>query len=218
MKLFALLSAFVCSAYAEQEIRIEATGVNQNERHLEATPDLIELLVDIDPKAYGYRAGAHKMAFSLSADPFVNGRLSLGYELKLNSHIKLLFPISFESNEIAITQFNFNPRVNSQWSVLGGLGVKLRLSEWMAKSSFYLELWTQAGLYGQDAQGFADTRHAIRIRPSLYAGWERIFETGLVVGLKTGVEYNWDVVTGSQLAFAENKFNFVPAISVGFAW
>ncbi len=195
-----------------------AQAENQNERHLEATPDLIELLVDIDPKAYGYRAAAHKMVLNFSADPFINGRLSLDYQVALNPYFKLIFPVSIDSNQLAITQFNFNNRVTNQGSVLAGLGMKLRLTEWMAKSSFYLELWTQAGIYAQEAQGFNDTRHAIRIRPSLYAGWERMFETGLVIGVKTGVEYNWDVVTGSQLAFAENKFNFVPAIHTGFAW
>lgn len=208
MKLIMLITLFAFMAYAE----------NQNERHLEATPDLIELLVDIDPKAYGYRARAHSMAVNLSADPFINGRLSLDYELLLNSHFKLLFPVSFEHTVLAATPIQPNPRVESQWAVLGGLGVKFRLSEWMAKSSFFLELWAQTGLYAQDAVGFTDTRYAVRIRPSLYAGWERVFETGLIIGLKTGVEYNWDVITGSQLAFAENKFNFVPAINVGFAW
>ncbi|MEI6805123.1 MAG: hypothetical protein WCK49_01285 [Myxococcaceae bacterium] len=208
MKLIVLITAFSFAVFAE----------NQNERYLEATPDLIELLVDIDPKAYGYRARAHDMAVILSTDPFINGRFSLDYQLVLNNHFKLLIPVSFEHSILAATPIQANPRVKNQWAVLGGLGVKLRLSEWMAKSSFYLELWAQTGLYAQEAIGFGDTRYAIRIRPSLYVGWERVFETGLVIGLKTGVEYNWDIITGSQLAFAENKFNFVPAINTGFAW
>lgn len=191
---------------------------NQNERHLEATPDLVELLVDIDPKAYGYRARAHEMAVGLSADPMINGRFSLDYQLLLNNYLKILFPISFEHSSLAATPILPNLRIQNQWTVLGGVGVKFRLSEWMAKSSFYIELWTQAGLYAQEAKGFDDTRYAIRIRPSLYFGWERVFETGLIIGLKTGFEYNWDIASGSRLAFAENKFNFAPAINTGFAW
>jgi hypothetical protein len=218
MKLFAIMFFFVFAANAGQEIKIQATGKNQNERHHEATPDLIELLVDIDPKAYGYRAGSHKMAVNLTADPFVNGRLSLDYQLKLNNYLKLIFPVSFEHSALAATPINPNPRITNQWSLIGGVGIKLRLSEWMAKSSFYIEFLTQAGIYSQEAKGFGDARQAIRIRPTLFAGWERMFETGLVVGVKAGVEYNWDIITGSKLPFAENRFNFVPAITAGYAW
>ena len=218
MKLFIAITLIVFAAHAEQEITIKATGENQNERHLEATPDLIEMLVDIDPKAYGYRSRAQKMAMILSADPMINGRLSLDYQLVLSPHFKLVFPVSFDHSFLAATPINPNDRIKNQWAVLGGLGVKFRLSEWMAKSSFFIELWAQAGIYGQDALGFEDTRYAIRVRPTLFVGWERVFETGLVIGLKTGVEYNYDIQTGTPLAYAINQVNFVPAINTGFAW
>lgn len=194
------------------------SNADNSEVRDEASQDLIKLLVDIDPKAYGYRAASHGMSVTLNADPVINGRLSLDYQLRLTEYLTMVFPVSFDSNKLAITQFNFNNRVDTQWSLLLGGGVKYRLCEWMAKSSFFVEFWAQMGPYAQQAKGFNDTRYAIRIRPSLYAGWERIFETGLVLGLKAGVEYNWDIGVGQEIAYSENKFSFIPTINVGYAW
>ncbi|MBH1989357.1 MAG: hypothetical protein I8H75_02095 [Myxococcaceae bacterium] len=180
--------------------------------------DLTQLIIDLDPKAYGYRAASHGMQVSLFADPFLNGRLTLDYELRLLEFLTMTFPISFDSTSLAITRFNFNPRVAEQWSLLAGGGIKYRLSEWMAKASFYAEFWLQTGVYAQQAIGFGGFRYAWRIRPSFYAGWERIFETGLLLGLSAGVEYDWDIPVGKEIAYRENQFRFIPGVRVGYAW
>ncbi|MES2503614.1 MAG: hypothetical protein V4534_01925 [Myxococcota bacterium] len=224
MKILSILFATAsCLAFGQPEILIEATGKNPNERHVNATPDLIELLVDIDPKAYGYRAQSHDMAVNMTADPLLNGRFTLDYNYKLSSHWKLVFPVSFEHTSLVLpfalpVGISSNNRIDSQWSLLAGVGAKLRLSEWMQKSSFFIEGWLQSGVYAQNAKGFSDTRYAARIRPSLYVGWERIFESGLVFGIKTGIEANLNILTGTPLAYSDNNVNFVPAINLGFAW
>ncbi len=223
MKLIAVLIFFSLTVFAGEEIEIQATGKNPNEVTIVHTPDMIELLADIDPKAYGYRAQEHWMAVNLGIDPVFNGRLNLDYTLKLNSYFKLVFPITFEHTKLALplgmsVGIFSNNRIEEQWSLLAGAGLKIRLTEWSNKSSLYAEVLLQAGTYGQTAKGFSEMRHAVRLRPSVYVGWERIFETGLVLGLKAGVEYNVNLASQGILVYNTDGFNFAPMINVGFAW
>lgn len=213
MKSFSLLLIFSFAALSE----------NQGPQVLEVTPEFQELLVDIDPKGYGYRARAHDMSVGFTGDFFVRGRLSLDYQIALNPHFKLVFPVSFENAQLLLPFMSAlyaspDSKIKNQWALMTGVGIKFRLSEWMAKSSFYTEILIQAGVYSQDlVKLLSETRHSIRFRPSLFVGWERVFETGLVFGVKTGVEYNFDVSTGKTV-LADNQFSVVPAVNLGFAW
>jgi hypothetical protein len=223
MNFIVILILISLSAFAGEEIEIRATGKNPNEVTLVHTPDMIELLADIDPKAYGYRAQEHWMAVNLGIDPVFNGRLTLDYTLKLNSYFKLVFPVTFEHTKLVLplgmsVGILSNNRIEDQWSLLAGTGVKIRLTEWSNKSSLYTEVLFQAGTYGQSAKGFSDMRHAVRLRPSVYVGWERVFETGLVLGAKAGVEYNVNLASQSTLVYNTDGFNFAPMINLGFAW
>ncbi len=223
MKLIVALIFASLSAFAGEEIQLQATGKNPNEVTIVHTPDMIELLADIDPKAYGYKAQEHWMAVNLGIDPVFNGRLNLDYTLKLNSYFKLLFPVTFEHTKLALplgmsVGVFSNNRIENQWSLLAGAGVKIRLTEWAGKSSLFTEALFQLGAYGQAINGFPGMRHALRLRPSVYVGWERVFETGLVLGLKAGVEYNVNLASKNTLVYSTDGFNFAPMINLGFAW
>jgi hypothetical protein len=196
---------------------IEST---QPKDRVDLTPDLVEVLVELDPKAHGYRARNHVFALGLDYDPLINGRLTLGFQVKLTDHLTLDVPVSFEHSAITtrlgVLLGTYDERINSRWSIAGGVGLKIRLSEWMMKSSFYLEPMVQAGYYAESAQGFASTS-AVRIRPAIYLGWERIFDSGFVIGAKLGFEKPFDVALGAA-SFYTTGFSLVPMLGLGYAW
>ncbi len=193
------------------------------EKILETTPEMLEIIVETDENAQGYRAGHHNFQVQLGMDPLVNGRLLFGFQYRLNHFLMLEVPVAFDhpvlGQWLGRTMGVYDAKIVDQWAMLGGLGLKIRLSEWMLKSSFFIEPVMQAGYYSQTVQYVQKVMtDSIRIRPGLYLGFETVFDTGLVIGVKVGVEHAFDInFRGKPLAYAAN-FSVVPMFGMGYAW
>ena len=202
---------------------IAAAAQSSFEQHLETTPDLLELVVKTDQEAQGFRASHHVFQIQLEMDPLVNGRLSLGFQYRLNNFLVLDVPVSFDhlvlGQGLGRLLGVYSSDIVDQWALMGGLGLKIRLSEWMLKSSLYIEPILQAGYYQQTASmGSEILTESIRIRPGLYMGFETVFDTGLVLGMKVGVEQPFDIrFRGNPLSYSAN-FSVVPMFNLGYAW
>ena len=188
----------------------------QTEERLVATPEMAQLLIELDPKAYGYRAKNRRMQVQLDAEPLLHGRFALGFQHKLNSFLTLDVPVMFESSSLALPLLQRVAQISHEWAAMGALGLKIRVSEWLVKSSFYIEPMLQMGYYVQTDKSNED-RSAFRIRPALYVGWERIYDTGFVVGTKVGVEQPFDIVMGKPLVVTTG-LRVVPMVGVGYAF
>lgn len=203
---------------------IAAAAKSSFEQHLETAPDLLEFAVKMDQDAQGFRASHHVFRIQLEMDPLINGRLSLGFQYRLNNFLVLDIPVSFDhlvlGQGLGRSLGVYNSNIVDQWALMGGLGLKIRLSEWMLKSSLYIEPILQAGYYQQTVEqiGTKILTESIRIRPGLYMGFETVFDTGLVLGVKAGVEQPFDIrFRGKPLSYSAN-FSVVPMFNLGYAW
>jgi hypothetical protein len=211
-----LLGLMLCANTIRAQEHLENT--------LESTPEMIEIRVETDKKAQGFRAEHHKFQIQLNTDPMVNGRLTLGFQYNLSHSLTLNIPVSFDSPVLGQWAGKamgiYGARIVDQWALLGGFGLKIRLSEWVLKSSFYIEPVVQAGYYKQMIQIVQkEMSDSIRIRPGLYLGFETVFDTGLVIGVKVGAERAFDHdFREKPLSYAANNFSVVPMFGLGYAW
>lgn len=207
----------------DKDIVLESTQTYS----VDSSPDLIEALIEIDPRAHGIHARNHKFEINLNYDPLINGRLTLGFQTRLGSHLSLDVPVSFEHSAITTRLGSvvgiYESGISWRWSASAGVGLKIRLSEWMLKSAFYLEPMVQAGYYSEfvETGPFARTprasTQAVRIRPGIYFGWERVFDSGFVIDAKLGVEKSFDVALGVPSPIL-GPFSIVPMLGVGYSW
>jgi hypothetical protein len=73
-----------------------------------------------------------------------------------------------------------------QFSILGGIITKWRLTEWYLHSAVFLE---GSFLFGHMWQIFADEKSTHwRIRPGVFVGIDTVFDSGLNLSLKMGGE------------------------------
>lgn len=196
-------------------VSLLASVVAQAE-NIQMAPDMVELIVDTNHQAQGFLARNHNYQVQFDVDPLVNGRINLGFQLRLNKFLALDIPVSYDSSGFGQwggRMMKIYPEDLSQWSVMGGVGLKIRLSEWLGKGSFYFEPLLQVGYYSQTMRSNTST-NSIRIRPGLYLGYEEIFDTGFVVGAKLGVERPFDI--GSLTV--STGFSVVPMLAIGYAW
>ncbi|MBM3886981.1 hypothetical protein FJ364_03540 [Candidatus Dependentiae bacterium] len=195
------------------------------EEKIEVTPDLLELVVEMDPTRQGFLAKNHSFQVSLSADFLINGRLTAGFQYHFHRFLALDIPVSFDHSLLGqwggrkLGIYGDNSR--SQWSLLAGLGLKIRLTEWMMKSSFYLEPMIQAGYSIKSLRNTGNDSlvlsSSIPIRFSMYLGFESVFDTGVVVGGKLGVEYPLELLLLNRIT-TPTSLSVVPMISLGYAW
>jgi hypothetical protein len=226
--LFFIFMLFSPALYAQDHFNDSQSVVspdkNNLSQHIETSPELFELVVEMDKNSQGFRATHRNFQIQLEADPLVNGRLSLGFQYRLNSFLTLDIPVSVDHSvlgqSLGYAIGIHNSQVSNQWAMLSGVGLKIRLSEWMLKSSFYLETVVQAGYYHQATQVLKQEilTESIRIRPALYFGVETIFDTGFVMGAKIGIEQFFDLYFSDTPLSYSGNFGIAPSFNLGYAW
>lgn len=184
-------------------------------------PDQVELMLELDPNAYGYRARTRSMQINLELDPLFVGRAVLGFQLKILESLMLDFPVYFEASQASLPLGKWTGLINnnleSYWGVGAGIGLKWRVSEWTSKSSFYLLPRVKAGYYSQKGAGF-NPANGVSLTPELIFGWERIFDVGFVIGAQLGVEKLF-VFPLQTLALPYIPLITInPSIQLGYAW
>lgn len=59
-----------------------AVAHESGQQTIQVQPDLAEFMVEFDPNSSAYRARFHRYELYVGADPIVNGRIGLGFDLK----------------------------------------------------------------------------------------------------------------------------------------
>jgi hypothetical protein len=178
-------------------------------------PSSVELVVEMDPNGYGFRTRSHRMSMSADIDLVLRGRAMLHYDYRFSNYLSLGILAGLDSSDISLySRFrdDFTKRSPKQIAVLSGLSTKWRLSEWYMKSAFFLE---PSFLLGHMWQTFAsiNTTHW-RLRPGLFGGVETVFDSGLTLSTKVGVELALDV--GSENPIYDGAEPLL-VVSFGFA-
>src|SRR5688572_30688947 len=69
---------------------------------IKVNPDVVDLVVELEPTAYGNRARERTMQVNLELDPLVQGRATVGYQLKILESLMLDFPVYFEASQASV--------------------------------------------------------------------------------------------------------------------
>lgn len=176
------------------------------------TPDSVKLLVELEPGSTGYKGRDHNMTFMFNADPFFTGRGFLSYEYRFFEYVSASFKAGIESTGFSLAskvRQQLDKPYPSQFSVLGGVGVKWRLTEWFLNSSIYLE---SSLLTGRLWQTLVDekTTHW-RLKPAGFVGLESVFNSGFAFNVAVGAEYTYDFAQPNPI-----KEGVDPAVLFGF--
>ena len=224
LSLSILLFANINMAFAQND----SAFLNEQpyQETLEVTPDLLELVVEMDKKSQGFLASHHQYEIRLDVDFLVNGRMTFSPQFTINKFLAVTVPVSFECSCLGQGLGSLIKVQDSKIAnKLGGLGLKIRLTEWMLKSSFYLEPTIQVGYIKQSWQLGADdaplkVKSLVRLIPALYLGFEQIFDGGFVVGAKLGAEWRQDFVQQNNVGVSDKSVPFVvvPMLTAGYAW
>lgn len=173
-----------------------------------------DVIVELDPSQYNARARDHKMQVLLELDPVLRGRAALSFNYELIDWLALHVAARFDHS--SMSQFyNFLELIQgdlpSYMAITGGVGAKMRLTEWTLKSSFYILPAVHFGL-SQSTLSDGTVAQAFRIAPSIALGWEKVYNNGFSIGAALtverpfdlgGIEYNdFDVSTGVQIGYA----------------
>lgn len=159
-------------------------------------PSSVELLVEMDPNGYGFRTRNHRMTLGGEFDFLLRGRGFLHYDFRFTNFFSLGVVGGVDLSDMSLFS-RFREQVGKhspkQFSLLGGLTSRVRLSEWYMRSSVFFE---PSLLFGHLWQEFAGqkTMHW-RLRPGLFAGLETVFDSGLNLTTRVGVEFPIDFGT-----------------------
>ncbi len=161
-------------------------------------PSSVELVVEMDPAGYGFRTRAHRMSMSTEFDVILRGRGMLHYDFRFFNYLSfgLMAGIDWtDASLYARFRDHLSKPAPKQFSMLGGLSTKWRLTEWYMRSSVFLE---PAVLFGHMWQtlGAYETTHW-RLRPGLFGGVETVFDSGLATTVRVGVEFPFDFGTAN---------------------
>ncbi len=191
------------------------------QKTIEASPDVAELIIDVNENSPGFLANHYQYQFTLGADPLINGRLALGFQLKLNERYSVDIFLAGENYRLGQYLLQFSTpqhltKVFLQWEVLLGAGCKIRVSEWLLKTSLFVEPTLSIGYYEQEFNH--ETYNSARIRPGFYLGLETILDSGIVISSKIGAEYPIDIALKKDGMAVPGLFSMVPVLSAGYAW
>lgn len=157
-------------------------------------PSSVEMMVEMDPSNYGFRTRDHRMVLSGDFDFFLRGRAMLRYDFRFFNFLSLSLMGGIDSTEISLYS-RFSDKLNKpnpkQFSVLGGVSAKWRLTEWYMNSSVFLEPSVMFGHMWQNLPTIAQTKHW-RLRPGAFVGIETVFDSGLSLAFRVGPEFVFD--------------------------
>lgn len=192
-----------------------------DDTNVELTPDVVELIVELDPKAYGFRARHHKMQLTADVDWLIRGRAQVQYEYRFGQFWSLVVPVSIDASEtvslVDHMRRHGGEKLDSVFGVAGGVGIKFRLTEWMLKGSFFVEPQIQVG-YAKLTVPALDDVTSVRLRPALFVGFERVYDTGFVIHSKLGFEWAYDFFMQDKNIPSTGILQPVLLTGVGYAW
>ena len=179
------------------------------------SPTSVELVVEMDPNGYGFRTRNHRMVLSADIDLVLRGRGMLHYDYRFFRYFSFGMLAGVDWSDVSLySRFRQHLATPTPWqfAVLGGVAGKCRLTEWYMRSSFFLE---PSLLFGYMWQKLAtQSSQHWRLRPGLFAGLETVFDSGLAVLTRLGVEAPFDF--GAPNAYKE-VVEPLFLISFGFA-
>jgi hypothetical protein len=157
-------------------------------------PEVADLLIDLDSNTHAALARNHKTIFSIDLDWLMRGRVTLNVEKRLNPYLMIVLPMAFETSKMSMVHewaTNQDPSQPTSTALSAGLGLKIRLSEWASKGSFFLEPQVNAAYFWLNYTAMQPLM-GWRLRPAVLVGWEKVFDSGLVVRAKIGLERPFD--------------------------
>lgn len=177
-------------------------------------PSSVELVVELDPNGYGFRTRNHRMTMSADIDLLLRGRAMLHYDYRFFNYFSMGLLFGVDWTDVSLySRFrqHLNKPTPRQFAILGGVSGKWRLTEWYMKSSLFLE---PSLLFGHMWQSLSSqkTTHW-RIRPGIFGGVETVFDSGLSLVVRAGVEFPVDFA--KRNAFKEIA---EPVFAVGFGF
>lgn len=157
-------------------------------------PSSVELMVEMDPGNYGFRTRNHRMTLAADVDLLFRGRAMLRYDYRFFNHLSfgVMGGVDWSSMSLySRLRDQLGAATPKQFAFLGGLSAKWRLSEWYMNSSFFLEpsllfgrLWQELGSVQKDKFW--------RLKPGIFAGWERVADSGFSLSVRVGAEFPLD--------------------------
>ena len=208
----------------EREQRIEAAKAKELDALREASadtteytlePSSVEMVVELEPAGYGFRQRSHRMVMSGEFDFLLRGRGVLHYDYRFFNHLS--FGILAGLDWSALSLFNrfrqdLQKLFPKQLTVMGGLSAKWRLTEWYMRSSVFLE---PSVIFGHMWQTLLSKESTYwRLRPGVFGGIETVFDSGLSLATRVGVEFPFDLGNENPVKeVAEPLFLF----GIGFA-
>lgn len=160
------------------------------------SPDSVELVVEMDPKNYGFRTRNHRMTITGEFDFLLRGRAMGHVDYRLSEFFSFGLRAGIDWTSLSLlstfTEASDKPALK-QFSVLGGISSKWRLTEWYMHSAFFLEPSFLFGHLWQDL-GAKKTTHW-RIRPGVFGNLETVYDSGFVMSIGMGIEFPVDFGT-----------------------
>lgn len=153
-------------------------------------PSSVKFVVDM---GYGFRTRNHRMTMSGDFDFFLRGRGMLHYDYRFFSYLSLGILAGIDWTDLSLySRFRdqLSKPVPKQFSILGGLAARIRLTEWYLRSAIFIE---PSCLFGHMWQTLVtqDTTHW-RLRPGLFGSVETVFDSGLSLTTRIGAEFPFD--------------------------
>lgn len=156
-------------------------------------PDSVELVVEMDPNNYGFRTRNHRMILSGDFDLLFRGRAMIGYDFRFFEYFSFGAHVGVDWSSLSLySRFRdyLSKPAPSQFSVLGGLTAKWRLTEWYMRSAIFLE---PSVLFGHMWQTYvAQDYTSWRIRPGIFGGVDTVFDSGFALSWRLGAEFPVD--------------------------
>lgn len=175
-------------------------------------PSSVELLVELEPNAYGFRQRNHRATLSTDVDFLFRGRSFLRLDFRFFEYLSFGINGGFDWSQMSLFD-KFRRQMNtsspSQFAILAGLDAKMRLTEWYMRSSAFIETSFLFGRLWQDLL-FLESKHW-RIRPGIFLGLESVFDSGFTLSTKLGAEMPFDFGTPNPW-----KETVDPLLLIGF--
>lgn len=180
----------MAEAKAQELAGIREASLDATEYTLD--PNSVELVVEMDPHGLGLRTRNHRMTLSADFDLILRGRTMLHYDYRFWNFFSAGALLGMDVSDMSIyTRLRDHlPRTPKQISILGGVSAKWRVTEWFMRSSLFLE---PSFLFGHMWQRLDNqkTTHW-RLRPGIFVGFESIFDSGLSISTRLGMEFPFD--------------------------
>lgn len=156
-------------------------------------PSSVELVVEMDPNNYGFRTRNHRMTLSSEFDFILRGRSILHYDYRFFNYLSVGVLAGMDWSDMSLySRFrdHLAKPAPKQFSILTGVSSKWRMTEWYMRSSIFLEPSLLFGYMWQTLLA-QETTHW-RLRPGIFSGIETVFDSGLTLNTRVGVEFPID--------------------------